>query len=126
MKPFGEACRRLTRPGTALFLLSDFSDFDDDAAKLLTALGRHAEITLFWITDRLEFELDLKGRLGMSDGQSTRSVDFSSALRERYRADRLAGRERLERAARRSRSRLVQIDTSQDPISFLRQLYRGR
>jgi uncharacterized protein (DUF58 family) len=121
-----EECRRLTRPGTALFVLSDFSDFNDEAAKQLSALGRHAEITLFWIIDRLEFDLDLKGRLGMSDGQSTRSVDFSAELRDRYRADRLAQQDRLEQAARQSRARLVPIDTSQDPVSFLRRLYRGR
>ena len=120
-----EECRRLIRPGTALFVLSDFSDFNDDAAKLLTGLGRHAEITLFWITDPLEFDLDLSGRLGMSDGRSTRSIDVSRELRERYRSERLAQRERLERAARRSRSRLVQVDTAQEPIAFLRKLYRS-
>lgn len=120
-----EECRRLVRPGTALFILSDFSDFDDEAAKLLTALGRHAEITLFWITDPLEFELDLSGRLGMSDGRATRTIDFSDDLRERYRADQRDHQMRLERAARRSRSRLVPVDTTQDPVPFLRKLYRG-
>lgn len=120
-----EECRRLIRPGTALFVLSDFSDFNDDAAKLLSALGRHAEITLFWITDPLEFDLDLSGRLGVSDGQSTRSIDFSRGLRDRYRSERLDQRDRLERAARRSRSRLVRVDTAQEPVSFLRKLYRS-
>jgi hypothetical protein len=121
-----EECRRLTRPGAAIFVLSDFSDFNDEAAKLLSGLGRHAEITLFWITDHLEFDLDLRGRLGMSDGHATRSIDFSRELRERYRAERASQQTRLERAARRSRSRLVPVDTSQDPVAFLRQLYRGR
>ena len=120
-----EECRRLIRPGTALFVLSDFSDFNDDAAKLLSALGRHAEITLFWITDPLEFDLDLSGRLGVSDGRSTRSIDFSRDLRDRYRSERLDQRERLERAARRSRSRLVRVDTAVEPVSFLRKLYRS-
>ena len=47
-------------------------------------------------------------------------------LRDRYRSERLAQQERLESAARRSRSRLVQVSTAQEPISFLRNLYRGR
>jgi uncharacterized protein (DUF58 family) len=120
-----EECRRIVRPGTALFVLSDFSDFNDDAAKLLSALGRHAEITLFWITDPLEFEFDLSGRLGMSDGHAMRAVDVSRELRDRYRAERAAQQDRLARAARRSRSRLIPVDTTQEPVSFLRRLYRG-
>jgi uncharacterized protein (DUF58 family) len=120
-----EECRRLIRPGTALFVLSDFSDFNDAAAKLLSGLGRHAEITLFWITDPLEFDLDLSGRLGVSDGRSTRAIDFSRDLRDRYRSERMDQRDRLERAARRSRSRLVRVDTAQEPVAFLRKLYRS-
>lgn len=120
-----EECRRLTRPGTALFVLSDFSDFNDEAAKLLCGLGRHTEITLFWITDPLESNLDLEGRLGMSNGRATRSVEISSALRDRYRLLFRAQQDRLEEAARRSRARLVPVSTAQEPVSFLRRLYRG-
>ena len=120
-----EECRRLTRPGTAIFLLSDFSDFDEDAAKQLSRLGRHTEMTLFWISDPLESALELTGRLGLSDGRTTRSVDFSTDLRERYRARRLDQQQRLEEAVLRSRARLVPVTTAEDPISFLRKLYRS-
>ena len=120
-----EECRRLTRPGTTIFVLSDFADFDDAAAKNLARLGRHTEITLFWISDPLESTLGLSGRLGLSDGRTTRSVDFSNDLRERYQAQRQRHQVRLEEAARRSRARLVPVSTSEAPISFLRRLYRG-
>ena len=120
-----EECRRLTRPGTAIFLLSDFSDFDDEAAKHLLGLGRHTEITLFWISDPLETALDLRGRLGLSDGIHSRSVDFSSDLRARYREQRLEQQRRLEEAALRSRARLVPVTTTEDPLPFLRKLYRS-
>ena len=120
-----EECRRLARPGTALFILSDFHDFDDEAAKVLTGLGRHTEMTLCWITDPLESSLELSGRFGMSDGRASRSIDVSGELRDRYRARRRDQQDRLEEAARRSRARLVPVSTAQDPILFLRQLYRG-
>jgi uncharacterized protein (DUF58 family) len=120
-----EECRRLTRPGTAIFLLSDFSDFNDDAAKHLSTLGRHTEITLFWISDPLESTLELQGRLGLSNGRETRAIDFSRDLRERYQARRRSQQRRLEEAARRSRARLVPVTTADDPLAFLRRLYRS-
>lgn len=120
-----EECRRLTRPGTALFILSDFHDFDEACAKLLAGLGRHMEITLYWIRDLLELKLDLHGRLGLSDGRSTRSVVFSPALRTRYAETRAATQAQFEEAARRSRATIVPVSTEDDPLAFLRRLYRS-
>jgi uncharacterized protein (DUF58 family) len=120
-----EECRRVTRPGTTLFLLSDFRDFNDEASKHLAILGRHTEITLFWISDPLESTLDLRGRLGLGNGRETLSVDFSNPLRERYRVRRREQQRRLEEATRRSRARLIPVSTAEEPLSFLRRLYRG-
>lgn len=120
-----EECRRLTRPGTAIFLVSDFHDFDDRCQRLLSALGRHMEVTLYWVRDPIEVDLGLDGRLGLSDGQSARSFVFGSALRKRYEENRRAAQDRFEEAARRSRATLVPISTDDDPVPFLRRLYRG-
>lgn len=120
-----EECQRLTRPGTALFILSDFHDFDEACGRLLAGLGRHMEVTLFWIRDPLETALDLDGRLGVSDGRATRTIDFSRALRDRYEENRRAAQAQLEEAARRSRATLVPVSTEDEPLAFLRRLYRG-
>ena len=120
-----EECRRLTRPGTALFVFSDFHDLEEEAARRLLELGRHREITLFWIRDPLEHAAALEGRLGVSDGRSTRSIDFTSAFRTRYAAHRKAAQASLEETARRARATLVPVSTEEEALAFLRRLYRG-
>jgi len=46
-----EECRRITRPGTAIFIISDFHDFDSASAKELSNLGKHADLSLLHVID---------------------------------------------------------------------------
>lgn len=57
---FSDACarlRRLARPGSLIFLLSDFQDLDDSAKQHLSRLSRHSEIIAYPLSDPFEHEL---------------------------------------------------------------------
>lgn len=107
-----EECRRITRPGTAIFVVSDFHDFDDAAARALSNLGKHADITLLHVADSMEQELPMMGRVAMSDGQSSATVQMSKALKEAYQNDNQAHQARLKSAVTQARALYAKVDTS--------------
>ncbi len=92
---------RVSRPGSALYIVSDFHDFDAACGEYLHQLSRHADITLIQIGDPLEE--DAAGQalaphtpLWVSDGQQRRRVRAAEITprlisRRRDRLQRLAG-----------------------------------
>ncbi len=105
-----EECRRITRPGTAIFIISDFHDFDGNAAKALNNLGRHSDITLIQIIDPLERELP-SGKVAVSNGDDRLSVSLNSNLKENYLALIEDRQTQLQQAAIRARSYFTQLST---------------
>ncbi len=49
--------RRTCRPGTLAFVISDFNDFDEDAARELRRLSAHTHVTSIQISDALDAAL---------------------------------------------------------------------
>lgn len=118
-----DECRRITRPGTAIFILSDFHDFDDKAAKSLSKLGRHTDINLFQILDPLEAELPVSGTVSISDGVHRSSVQLGNSLQKAY-VEQMKERAKLLReAALRSRSAFIQVSTRDEPRQILNRIY---
>lgn len=57
---FADACarlRRLARPGSLIYLISDFYDLDDKSVQHLVSTSRHSELRAFQISDPLEHQL---------------------------------------------------------------------
>lgn len=119
-----EECRRLTRPGTAIFIISDFHDFDQAAAKALSMLGRHTDISIIQIVDTLEQQLPFSGQVAISDGQNRSSVQLSARVRASFEEQYQARQEALLKAATRSRALYTQIATDADPRRTLTKLFR--
>lgn len=74
----GRALTRLaqiTRPGSLVFLLSDFMDLDPGAETILIRLKQHNDLVLGLVYDRLEAEAPLPGRYRISDGQRHSTLD---------------------------------------------------
>ncbi|GAB1259573.1 DUF58 domain-containing protein [Aurantivibrio plasticivorans] len=67
-----EDTRRLAKPGTAVYIISDFQDLltetKNDISKQLYLLARHCEVTLFQVFDPLERRIDTPGFFTVSDG----------------------------------------------------------
>jgi uncharacterized protein (DUF58 family) len=62
--------RRIAKPGCALFIVSDFHDYNNECEQQLFELARHADVTLIHVFDPLEKQLISNTRLTVSDGQT--------------------------------------------------------
>ncbi len=58
----------ISRPGSAIIVASDFHDFDASCVRRLHQLTRHADLTLFGLSDPLERSLPRRGGLWVSNG----------------------------------------------------------
>lgn len=105
-------CQRITRPGTALFVISDFYDFDAAAAKALSNLSKHADISLLHICDPLEERLPMSGNVAISDGWRSRRIGVSKNLQQRYLADRQEHLDALLKSVRQAKALYSKIETS--------------
>jgi uncharacterized protein (DUF58 family) len=113
---------RVARPGSMLFLLSDFADLDDDAERHIRQLAARSDVFLIHIFDPVEEELPPPGRYRIQTGKQTFTIDTSDpAVRERHRQAFGARRERLVAMARMPGVRLLSVATNDDPYRVLLQ-----
>ena len=73
--------RRVARPGSLVFILSDFYALNADTKRHLQALRQHNDIVACQIVDALELEPPVAGRYAISDGVDTGLLDTRSADR---------------------------------------------
>ena len=108
---------RLVRPGSLVFVLSDFAELDRRVERHLSRLARHNELLLLRIFDPLEAEAPPPGRYPVGDGTRVSVIDTRDpALREEY-AQGFHGRgRRLEQLARSERAHLISLATN-DPVA---------
>jgi len=119
--------RRVARPGSLLFLISDFRELDTDAERHLASLACHNDLVLLHLHDPLEADLPKAGWYTVSDGQ--RFIGFDSAeqaLRERHQNRYIHHQEQLERLCRRHRMHLLSCATDDDLYETLRLGIGGR
>jgi uncharacterized protein (DUF58 family) len=113
--------RRVVKPGSLVFLLSDFAQWDQAVEKELAQLGRHTELALCFCCDPLEVELPKAGSYRLSDGQRDLTITTTeSASCEQYRTRFVAHRQQLEQFCRSHRARFTVLSTEQDIKQILR------
>lgn len=118
-----EECRRITRPGTAIFIISDFHDFDSNAAKALSTLGRHSDITLIQVVDPLEEELPLSGQVAISNGEDRLSVGVNNSVKKAYLDQLVQQRQQLQQGATRARAYFAKLDTTKSSKRYLTRIF---
>ncbi|WP_111641895.1 DUF58 domain-containing protein [Marinimicrobium alkaliphilum] len=119
--------RRVARPGSAVFILSDFHDLDDAGKQQLFELARHTEVTLIHIYDPLEAAFSANGQLAISDGHEQLQLpagdrDFQRAWQQQFAAQQT----RLVDTAGELRLRLLSFSTTDDCLRLLRDAYGTR
>ncbi len=112
--------RRLARPGSLVFLLSDFRDLGEAALRQVGRLAQHADVVLVFIHDPLEATLPPPGRYRVTDGAEELVIDaanrgLSTAYAERFRARENA----LLRLAQRHRMVVLPCPTDRPLIASL-------
>ena len=128
--PLSDAMKRIARvakPGTLVFVISDFRGLDDAASAALAQLSLHADVGLVAIHDPLEALFpEFDGVAGLIDGErSLRLAGVSSAGRESYAAQFSARLASVRQICRERRMLFTSMDTGADPTTSLIKLFGG-
>lgn len=124
---FDDALFRLARhvrPGSLVFVLSDFRELGQAGETSLIRLRRHCDVGLIFISDPLEECLPSQGRYRFGDGRRDVLMEATPAGAALH-AERFAQRrERIQDLARQHRMRFIPCGTPDDPAAALRQNLR--
>jgi uncharacterized protein (DUF58 family) len=118
---------RVARPGSLIFLVSDFRRLGTDYERHLNELAMHCDLKLVHCYDPVEAELPPPGRYRIqSVGRSFTIETANEATRRQYRERFAARRAALERLCRYPGIRMVDCPTDAEPRSVLNQKFRSR
>jgi uncharacterized protein (DUF58 family) len=118
---------RVARPGSLIFLLSDFRRLGPDAHRHLRQLAGHCDLTLVHFFDPVEAELPPPGRYRIQSAGRSFSIDtWDQGARHRYHERFEARRAGLTALARMPGIRSIDCATDADPRSVLAQQFRPR
>ena len=125
---FGQTIKRLQRlakPGSLVFVLSDFQTFDNHAASEIARLSVHTDVALIAIHDEFEAQFPALDRAGaLSDEQDIlRLSGVSSQQRERYAQQFTDQLDKLRQLCREQRMLFASVDCASDPLSALMRLF---
>ena len=120
--------QRIARPGSTLFLLSDFQEgLLPGTLEALRSLVRHVQIIAIQITDPLERELPKAGRYVVADPSGRSALETGSTkLRERYRAEFEAHQAELKQQYRGLRIPIINLFTEDSPLPVLQRYFPVR
>jgi len=122
-----ERLARVARPGSLVFLLSDFTALEAPFERRLRQLASHCDVQLVQLFDPVEAELPPPGRYRIAMGKRMLTIDTSDeAMRERYRAAFEQRRNALRMLARLPGMRFIACATDDDPALVLMRHYARR
>jgi uncharacterized protein (DUF58 family) len=114
--------RKVTRPGSLVFLISDFREMDDQAESHLINVARHNDVVLIQVYDPIEAELPPSGSYKVSDGNNELQLNTADKkLRLEYRERFDQRQTRLAKLCRQHRMYLLPLATCDDVLSGLQQ-----
>ena len=119
--------RRIVRPGSLVFCLSDFVTMDELAADEMLRLRRHNDVVALQITDPIELETPPPAHYAIRDGERQGLLDTSSrAGREHYREFFQGRQQRLQQLLHQRAIPLLQLSTTDDVTTVLQARFGGR
>lgn len=115
--------RRVARPGSLVYILSDFYGAEDSTRRQLQRLRQHSDVVACQILDALEVQPPPPGRYGISDGARSDILDTRSPVRRtayiRYFA---RHHQAVQDLMRQCAVPLMRISTTDDVVGRLRSL----
>jgi len=110
--------RIMAKPGTLVYVISDFNGLNDDCLGSLSQIARHCELVCCQITDPMEYELPqstAKMAANLTDGRQTQQVLIGDKnSQESYERARLRQHTQLQQQLKQVRARqIVQISSAQ-------------
>lgn len=114
--------RRITKPGSTLYVISDFVTLDEKALQYLNQLARHNNVVCCFVYDALEETLPVPGMYSITDGSHKGSLNtHNPRARSRYREQFHERVDRLESELDRLQIRLLKIRTNQLVVEQIRE-----
>lgn len=113
--------RKVTHPGSLIFMISDFRDMDAATFSHIANLARNNDIIFVKITDPIEIDLPKSGSYKVTDGENELQLQASNKnTRTRYHEKYLLNNEELKKFCRQHRIHLVPISTADDVLQTLK------
>lgn len=114
--------RRISKPGSTLYVISDFVTLDEKALQYLNQLARHNNVICCFVYDALEETLPIPGIYSITDGAhkgalNTHNPKARASYRDQFRA-RVAN---LEAELDRLQIRLIKMRTNQLVVEQIRE-----
>jgi len=112
--------RKVVKPGSLIFLISDFREMDEQAKSHIINLSRHNNLVLLHIYDPFEASLPISGQYKVSDGINDVSINTGNKkLRSAYHSRFEQHQENLIKLCRQHRIHWIPISTEDDVLESL-------
>ncbi len=109
------------RPGSLVYIISDFRGINDQAETHIAKLSEHCEVVLIFIYDPLESNLPPKGRYRFTDNVRDIVIDTNDQQQLLSYQQRFDQRKQgLELLAKKRGLKFIECSTSEDPLQCLR------
>ncbi len=120
--------RRLVKPGSLVFVMSDARGWQDAAAADLALLARHNEVFMLFVHDAFEARLpEATGMLRLAGGAREATIPLGDrALASEYAGRFTTRREQLWALCREHRVRVAALATTDDPLAALQRVLGAR
>ena len=119
--------RRLAKPGSLVFLISDFYDIDEETASHLRQISRHNDIQAIQIVDPLELTPPPPDRYAVTDGKTSGVVNTkSTAGYNKYQQFFSLHHQKIEDMMLKQNIPLLQLSTEHDVLLELQRCFGSR
>ncbi len=114
--------RKVTHPGSLIFMISDFRDMDEATLSQISGISRNNDIIMMNISDPAEIDLPAAGNYRLTDGVNELQIQTASKnAREEYHQRYSQRNEQLKTFCRQHRIHLIDISTDDNVITKLKQ-----
>jgi uncharacterized protein (DUF58 family) len=117
--------RRVAKPGSLIFIISDFTGFDQEAKRQLDRLAQHNELIACCVHDPIELTPPPAAVYPVTDGEQVMLMDCQSTQNRQAYQQYFADQYRELKSVLLSRLvPLIELTTDQDPASVLAKIFR--
>ena len=118
--------RRVTEPGTQVFIISDFRNSNPAALQQLAMINLHSQVTLISVRDPLEEHLPEEGRLRLTNGRKSLWVNLQQRVwRKHYHERNRQASVSLQDFSRKHRIPVIRLSTQDGATERLLKLSRS-
>jgi len=116
--------RRISRPGSLIFIISDFYTINEETSNHLLRLSHHNDLIAIQVLDPLELQAPPPGRYGVTDGKNTGVLNTrSKRRREKYNDFFRVHHQAVTQLMHKRNIPLIKISTTDDPASVLQKTF---